>query len=334
MKRVGLFFLGVFLLCSLTEVALAARKKRGKFELNSSQLFAIEVGGKLYNCGQVKNRWIPGVVRGRYFIPLKFQLKQTKVKLKTTGAAKYSKAIKKLRTKIKAGKRACVVNNPEPAPTSPGENQNPTPTPTPSATPTLSNVGILSSNPSSGSIDARRPSAAAIGSQAEGISRLDLTFNSALQTITTTDFSITQYGGSASAPTITAINALGGNSYRLLFDKPISPGAWTKITYLPSNTRVCLGFLPGDVNRSREVINGQNIAGSDTDYWLSLYTNSIHIELQMDINRDGAYTISDYVTLVDMNAGIGAYSPGNDGTTLPFGRCQGRYINDISDAIY
>lgn len=207
-----------------------------------------------------------------------------------------------------------------------------TPTPTPSATPTLTSFGIQSSNLPNGAIDARQPFISP-GNQAQGWDVIDLTFNSA-RVMDPDDFNVTQFGNPGTAPQVVSVVQQGiSTTYRITLSAPLTPFTWSQITYTPSDTSICLGFLPGDVNADGMASNGSgptlgvssDIAALQNEFVAGV--NSIAPVWSVDINRSlPALDFSDISTLGDMLSTVGPFAPGYNGRSLPTGLCRARDI--------
>lgn len=176
-------------------------------------------------------------------------------------------------------------------------------------------VQIVGSDPPSGVIDARRPHATDSAVPAEGIHEIDVTFDNDVSMLTVSDFAITETGGDGAAPMLIAVTPQSTTVLRMTFDRPIDPGAWTRIAHISSGTRTCIGFLPGDVNGSGmvEVVADVTALRNDlTTAALALYA--------ADTNRSGAATAEDLTELVNLLNGAGAQTAW-DNAALPGSPC-------------
>ncbi len=171
-------------------------------------------------------------------------------------------------------------------------------------------IAITSSSPPHLSIDARQPSAID-GNEIEGWQSLDLNFDSNVQGLALSDFSIEQIGGSLPAPTLSSINILGPQSIRLLFNRSLEPGTWTNIRFESNDSEIRLGFLPADVN-------GDGTAGPADILSLIDSLNGVvnHPPFSTDINRSGVPEPSDILREIDLLNGAGEFAVWN-GFTLP-----------------
>jgi hypothetical protein len=163
---------------------------------------------------------------------------------------------------------------------------------------------ILSSSPPQGAIDARKPTDPD-GTNAYGWHSFDLTFSVYASLQIPEDFSVTQEGGITVAPPITGVAAADDTHVAITLETIIETRAWTTITHLGSNTRVRVGYLPGDVDADgmsnaqdvvalTEVLDG---VGGPLPIW------------SVDIDRSGAVTAADLLEVVDLLNGAEAYEP-------------------------
>jgi subtilisin family serine protease len=171
--------------------------------------------------------------------------------------------------------------------------------------------GILSSSPPNGAIDARRATDPE-GVNAYGWQAVELTFDRGSQLRTAGDFSVTQEGGIAVAPPVMGVAAADEQHVTVTLEAIIETRAWTTVKHLLSNTRVRLGYLPGDVNADG-VSNDQDIVavmetldgtGASRSIW------------SLDIDRSEAVAPADILEVADLLNGAGAYDAFLD-ATLP-----------------
>lgn len=117
------------------------------------------------------------------------------------------------------------------------------------------------------------------------------------------DFDVSKEGGILPAPTVTAVQQLGGNAVRIQLSGPIEPRAWTTISHV-SGASVRLGYLPGDVN-------GDGTANPALD--LGALIDCINQpgtceDWQANIDRTGATAgVLDITRLIDLFNGAGAF---------------------------
>lgn len=165
---------------------------------------------------------------------------------------------------------------------------------------------LVGSIPPDGAIDARAPFDRN-GQNPDGIDSVTLRFPATAPVLGPADFRIRQLGNTATiAPGVASVLETGDETQvELMFDGPISVGAWTIITHLPSNTSVRVGYLPADANGDAvagapditSLIDGLNGVGEPMEIW------------QLDIDRNGAPGPADIIMLIDLLNGAGVYDP-------------------------
>jgi hypothetical protein len=120
---------------------------------------------------------------------------------------------------------------------------------------------------------------------------------------TVNDFVVTETGG-GKPPEVISFGP-DGILITARLNRPITPGEWTCLTYLPRDETACLGFLPGDVNGDRTtsatdilaIIN--NINGLPPTLRLT----------QCDIDRSVDCNAADILRLIDLLNGASAFDP-------------------------
>ena len=151
-----------------------------------------------------------------------------------------------------------------------------------------------------------------------GWQSLDITFDDDVSTIQASEFTLTSEGGlgegldEGGPLQVVAVTPLDFSTPQVLLSDPITPGAWTTITHLPSGTSTVLGFLPADVN------------GDGTSEWLDvvalldvLYSVGDPPPIwATDVNRSGAVDAGDLLRVIDLLNGAGEYREWN-GASLP-----------------
>ncbi len=174
---------------------------------------------------------------------------------------------------------------------------------------------IIASYPPDGAIDARQPSELD-GSNPTGWQSIDLTFAgdlSLLPGLVADDFAVTQEGGVEPVPTVVEVLPVEGEDrvVRVTLDRAISVRAWTTITHTESDTSVCLGYLPGDVNADQTSVPADILRVIDA-------LNGI-IDLPIwstDVDRSGEAGPPDILREIDLLNGADAYDTFL-GATLP-----------------
>lgn len=166
---------------------------------------------------------------------------------------------------------------------------------------------LVGSFPPDGAIDARAPFDRN-GQNPDGIDSITLLFPATAPVLQPADFRIRQLGGNTADVTPSVASVLeteNADQVELMLDGPISVGAWTIVTHLPSNTSIRVGYLPADANGDgvagapdiTSLIDGLNGVGEPMEIW------------QLDIDRNGAPGPADIIMLIDLLNGAGVYDP-------------------------
>jgi|GEM_PF-3304604 len=115
----------------------------------------------------------------------------------------------------------------------------------------------------------------------------------------TDEFEIEVTGGTA--PTIVGTQA-GSYKVTVELDRPIPVGERTRVTHVPSGSKTCVGYLPGDVN-------GDNLSNaSDINNLINCLNDVDHCGMwQADVNRSGVANASDILRVIDLLNGAGEY---------------------------
>lgn len=101
---------------------------------------------------------------------------------------------------------------------------------------------ILESFPSDGSIDARMPGF--------GWSQVEIVFDREPDQVFLSDFVVSTSLKTPLNVAVESVTSTSSDRLLLTLNQPIPVLARTAITYLPTGQRVCLGYLPGDVNQN------------------------------------------------------------------------------------
>ncbi len=112
-------------------------------------------------------------------------------------------------------------------------------------------IAIKESDPPDGAIDAGQPLDPET-MMAQGWRFVSTVFNGDVSLLRTGHFSITQLGGDGSPPGVDELTPLAADIVRVDLTAIITPGAWTTLQHVDSQTEVRLGFLPGDVSSDGE----------------------------------------------------------------------------------
>jgi hypothetical protein len=164
---------------------------------------------------------------------------------------------------------------------------------------------MVSADPPHCIIDPRQPTSRN-GSTRYGYDSVVLNMACPTAELSASDFSVASYGEFATwpAPVVASIEA-SGRAVALHLKGPIPAGAWTCVTHVASDTRTCLGALPGDMNRDKVVTEADADLLED---WLNNPPMGLPLE-RCDINRDGAFTAADLTRLEGLFTGDGAFDP-------------------------
>ncbi len=160
---------------------------------------------------------------------------------------------------------------------------------------------IHTSVPFSGIIDARQPND--IRGLPDGWTTIQLDMCAdAGEIILADQFEVSASNGRV-APGITEVVA-DKDQITLSFDGPIPPGAMTTIHHVPSNTHVCLGFLPGDAGGNRKTSELDILQLIDRLNGVLPQTPRL-----CDIDRSGECDPLDILRLIDLLNGAGEDEP-------------------------
>lgn len=170
---------------------------------------------------------------------------------------------------------------------------------------------IIASTPPISAIDARQPTAPNRTTPL-GWQTIDLSFNGENCLVTENSLVVSEIGGTSPAPLIEYLEPVDSQTIRLQLAVPMEPSAWTSISELDSNAKFWVGYLPGDVDSSRES-NPADVAA------LIQSLNGkgpVLPDRSTDLDRSGRTTPADLLRLIDILGGGGTYEVWN-GRTLP-----------------
>ena len=159
---------------------------------------------------------------------------------------------------------------------------------------------ILSSDPPHCAIDARVPFTGAPASR-QGFRSVDLTFDQRCGADEDSSDGYTVQQFPSSIPTVIQSVVTNGNTATITFTQPITTHRWTCVLHNASNTRACLGYLPGDVNGDRVP------APADILDLIDHLNGVLHPPLaiyQCDIDRSGLCAPADILTEIDVLNGL------------------------------
>jgi hypothetical protein len=171
---------------------------------------------------------------------------------------------------------------------------------------------LVSSYPPDHAIDAGRPTYPNGGNLA-GWRTFELSFNSEPCLMKPSRFTVTQLGGTQTAPVVSSVESLSGNVVRVTLNQAIDAGAWTTIDDTLSEVSVRVGFLPGDVNGNGVVTPSDILALIDSLNGLS----SLPL-WSTDLDRSGSPAPADILTIIDLLNGASGNAAWN-GASLPEG---------------
>ena len=172
---------------------------------------------------------------------------------------------------------------------------------------------IVGSDPPDGAIDAGIPSDATDCAELFGWDEILIEFDGDASGVGAADFTITVDPADEAPPGIDSVEYPAANTVKLLLDARIPPGHWTVFTHDPSGTWTRLGYLPGDVNSSKQSNSADVLDLID-------FLNGVPPPLeiwQVDVNRSGVANSADILDEIDVLNGAGpCWDPWN-GETLP-----------------
>lgn len=163
---------------------------------------------------------------------------------------------------------------------------------------------MTASTPPSGAIDARRPHDPNDAGTIYGWESVEMTFPGNAAGVVPEDFVVVRSGlTNAAAPVVALVEAFSDDEVRIELDKPIEPGVWTSIIHSSSQTRVDLGYMPGDVDGDTVSAPGDILALVDA-------LNGIGDPLEAwstDIDRSGVTGPPDILDVIDLLNGAGMF---------------------------
>jgi len=154
---------------------------------------------------------------------------------------------------------------------------------------------VLDSNPPDGAIDARELHEFGNPQNLTGLRAFLVTFDDNTS-IVRECFSVEETGG-GTPPDIVRVEKLPGNEVRVNFNRPITEQQWTTLAYngTGGTTLIDVGFLPGDVNQSRQS-TGRDV----TELIDCLNKQIVCADYQTDINRSGDPNGNDITRLINV----------------------------------
>lgn len=170
---------------------------------------------------------------------------------------------------------------------------------------------ILSSNPAHCAIDARQTHTQATGESTKEWDAVTLTMACDTAGLSTSDFSVSQTLA-GTPPNISTV-APNGLTVRVGLDRAITAGSWTCVIHVASDTRVCLGYLPGDLNGDRTAAPADIL--DLIDNLNGVFSPSLP-PYGCDADRSGVCNPADILTAIDLLNGAGDFEIWN-GRNLP-----------------
>jgi hypothetical protein len=160
---------------------------------------------------------------------------------------------------------------------------------------------LIHTDPPDESIDARTP-LARDGTTRLGVNQVTFFFNQATNCAMAGHFVIEQEGSTGAAPQVATVQSVAGNGLQVNLNAPIEPKTWATIMHGPTQSKVRVGYLPGDVN-------GDGFSGPVDILDLIDALNGIGPVRSMgstDLDRSGLALPADILMLVDLLNGAGA----------------------------
>lgn len=151
------------------------------------------------------------------------------------------------------------------------------------------------SNPPDGAIDAREEHKASEPGNLTGLRAFVLTFDDNTSVVRQC-FSVAETGG-GEPPVVVRVDRLENNEVRVNFNRPITVQEWTTLAYngVGGTTLTDVGFLPGDVNQSRQS------TGRDISELIDCLNGIVVCaDYQTDINRSGDSNGNDITALINV----------------------------------
>ena len=167
---------------------------------------------------------------------------------------------------------------------------------------------LLGTDPPVCAIDARQPHSVRITTPKQGWDRLVLQFSTdpAALNLQPGDFAVHVIPpGTVLPPVVTNVLLLPAvNAVAVVLNRPIDPGHWTCVEYLPSGRRWCLGFLPADSGQDRLSATGDINALINS---INNVPGRVLPPYATDIDRSGVTNGSDILRLIDLLNGADAF---------------------------
>ncbi len=180
-------------------------------------------------------------------------------------------------------------------------------------------ASFIESKPDDDAVDARQPHPALSLIPVQGVGSVDEPIVVTLSPVTPNVPACFQMCESAADPdagpnAIAEIVSLPGGKYRIVLDRPITLNAITTIEYTGGGDWVQFTSHPANVNADLEA-NAADVSAF-VDCCLDTTCDPPAAAVSCDLDRSGAGTLADLITLIDLLNGAGTFDPAA-GTPLP-----------------
>lgn len=178
---------------------------------------------------------------------------------------------------------------------------------------------IIAVSPTHCTVDARRPFNPAAPATREGFKQIILTFQNppGAGEDAAADFQVTQDPAAPAPPNPPAIQSVvagpGPNQVTVNYAVAGQLNRWTCLRHIATNTRQCVGSLPGDANSNRTVAPADILDIIDSLNGVRNPPLQLH---QCDIDRSNVCAPADIITEIDLLNGANGF-PVQNGDTLP-----------------
>lgn len=180
-------------------------------------------------------------------------------------------------------------------------------------------ASFVESKPDDDSVDARQPHSSLSKTPAQGIGSADDPIVVTMHPVTPNVPACFQMCESAADPdagpnAIAEVVTLPGGKYRIVLDRPITTNAITTIEYAGGGDWVQFTSHPANVN-ANAMADADDVAAF-TDCCLDATCEPPATPVNCDIDRSGAATLADLLTLIDLLNGADTFDPAEN-TPLP-----------------
>jgi len=168
-----------------------------------------------------------------------------------------------------------------------------------------SEPAILASNPPNCALDSRYPHSPGDSQIRYGWDQIELLLDCEPSALTPADLTVTLEPAGGTVPTITGVD-LTGSTAMVSLDGPIPTNAWTCFELIAGGSKVCAGYLPGDVNADRASVPADVLDLIDNLNGVLVPPLPIW---QCDTDRSGACQAADVLGVIDLLNGADAFDP-------------------------